>query len=201
MRRRRRCRSAAAGQRPAEPARHAEAAGRPDADGAGQLAGARSRRPSDVPLEQWKLASTARAATRSRSTGTRSCALPQVDDVSDFHCVTGWWRLDTHWRGVRFADHRRARRADRRRRVRRSAPATTATRPTCRSPEALKDDVLLVHTGDGAAAAARARRPVRMITPKLYAWKGAKWIRRIEFLREDRPGFWEVRGYNIERGR
>ena len=38
--------------------------------------------------------------------------------------------------------------------------------------------------------------PVRMITPKLYAWKGAKWIRKIEFLAEDRPGFWEVRGYS-----
>jgi DMSO/TMAO reductase YedYZ molybdopterin-dependent catalytic subunit len=38
--------------------------------------------------------------------------------------------------------------------------------------------------------------PVRMITPKLYAWKGAKWIRKIEFLAEDRKGFWEVRGYS-----
>ena len=62
--------------------------------------------------------------------------------------------------------------------------------------EALKDDVLLVHSADGAAAPARARRPVRMITPQLYAWKGAKWIKRIEFLKADRKGFWELRGYS-----
>ncbi|HEV8248047.1 MAG TPA: molybdopterin-dependent oxidoreductase, partial [Polyangiaceae bacterium] len=39
--------------------------------------------------------------------------------------------------------------------------------------------------------------PVRMITPELYAWKGAKWIRRIELLTEDHPGFWELRGYSM----
>ncbi len=38
--------------------------------------------------------------------------------------------------------------------------------------------------------------PCRMITPKLYAWKGTKWIRKIEFLAEDHKGFWEVRGYS-----
>ena len=35
-----------------------------------------------------------------------------------------------------------------------------------------------------------------MITPKLYAWKGTKWIRKIEFLARDQKGFWEVRGYS-----
>ena len=62
--------------------------------------------------------------------------------------------------------------------------------------EALKPDVLLVHTADGAPLPLEHGGPCRMITPQLYAWKGAKWIRRITLVREDHPGFWERRGYS-----
>ena len=61
---------------------------------------------------------------------------------------------------------------------------------------AVDDDVLLVHTWEGEPLPREHGGPVRMITPKLYAWKGTKWIRKIEFLAEDRRGFWEVRGYS-----
>ena len=59
-----------------------------------------------------------------------------------------------------------------------------------------RDDVLLVHTWEGKPLPREHGGPVRVITPKLYAWKGAKWIRKIEFLAADRKGFWEVRGYS-----
>jgi DMSO/TMAO reductase YedYZ molybdopterin-dependent catalytic subunit len=62
--------------------------------------------------------------------------------------------------------------------------------------EALLDDVLLVHTWEGQPLPREHGGPVRMITPQLYAWKGAKWIRRITFSDVDRPGFWETRGYS-----
>ena len=61
---------------------------------------------------------------------------------------------------------------------------------------AIEDDVLLVHTWEGQPLPREHGGPCRMITPKLYAWKGTKWIRRIEFLADDRRGFWEVRGYS-----
>ena len=61
---------------------------------------------------------------------------------------------------------------------------------------AVEDDVLLVHTWQGEPLPREHGGPVRMITPKLYAWKGTKWIRKIEFLDRDRKGFWEVRGYS-----
>ena len=61
---------------------------------------------------------------------------------------------------------------------------------------AVDDDVLLVHTWEGKPLPREHGGPCRMITPKLYAWKGAKWIRKIEFLAEDKKGFWEVRGYS-----
>ena len=129
-------------------------------------------------------------------------ALPQADDVSDFHCVTTWSRFDNHWRGVRFktiaelavpkdAAHSCC------------APATTSCPAryipyTTNLPlaRAVEDDVLLVHTWEGEPLPREHGGPCRMITPKLYAWKGAKWIRKIEFLAEDHKGFWEVRGYS-----
>ena len=61
---------------------------------------------------------------------------------------------------------------------------------------ALKEDVLLVHTADGKPLERDHGGPVRMITPQLYAWKGSKWISRIQFLPKNQLGFWELRGYS-----
>ncbi len=129
-------------------------------------------------------------------------ALPQAEDESDFHCVTTWSRMDNRWRGVLF-----------RRLAEMAVPLATARfvategydhMPGTRIPyttnvsleRALDPDVMLVHTWEGEPLPVEHGGPCRMITPRLYAWKGAKWIRKIEFLEQDRPGFWEVRGYS-----
>jgi DMSO/TMAO reductase YedYZ molybdopterin-dependent catalytic subunit len=122
-------------------------------------------------------------------------ALEQTEDVSDFHCVTTWSRMDMDWKGVRFADLAAL-----------VEPKDEATHVLCHAydgyttnvslVEAMKPDVLLVHTALGEPLPKEHGGPVRMITPQLYAWKGAKWISRIQFLSEDHPGFWEVRGYS-----
>lgn len=129
-------------------------------------------------------------------------ALPQVDDVSDFHCVTTWSRFDNHWRGVRFKTLAEL-----------VVPRPEAKFVLCTGYDvlpgsfipyttnlalerAIEDDVLLVHTWEGAPLPPEHGGPCRMITPKLYAWKGTKWIRKIEFLDRDHKGFWEVRGYS-----
>jgi DMSO/TMAO reductase YedYZ molybdopterin-dependent catalytic subunit len=128
--------------------------------------------------------------------------LPQADDVSDFHCVTTWSRYDNHWRGVRFKTiaELAVPQEDARFVLCTGydfAPGTfipyTTNLPLDRATE---DDVLLVHTWEGEALPHEHGGPVRMITPKLYAWKGTKWIRKIEFLAHDRKGFWEERGYS-----
>ena len=62
--------------------------------------------------------------------------------------------------------------------------------------EAMKPDVLLVHSFEGAPLPREHGGPCRMVTPQLYAWKGAKWIRRITLTETDQPGFWERRGYS-----
>jgi DMSO/TMAO reductase YedYZ molybdopterin-dependent catalytic subunit len=123
-------------------------------------------------------------------------ALEQIEDTSDFHCVTTWSKLDLRWKGVRVSDL-----------LALCEPAPDATHLLCHAydgystnlsiAEALKPDVLLVHTVNGGPLPREHGGPVRMITPQLYAWKGAKWINRIELLRGDRPGFWEERGYSM----
>jgi DMSO/TMAO reductase YedYZ molybdopterin-dependent catalytic subunit len=62
--------------------------------------------------------------------------------------------------------------------------------------EALKPDVLLVHGVEGKPLAAAHGGPVRIVVPQLWAWKGAKWVNRLEVLTHDRRGYWEIRGYS-----
>jgi DMSO/TMAO reductase YedYZ molybdopterin-dependent catalytic subunit len=121
--------------------------------------------------------------------------LPQTDDQSDFHCVTTWSKLNMLWKGVRMIDLAAM-----------VLPLDTATHILCYGyddyttnlslEEALKPDVLLVHEFENAPLPTEHGGPVRMITPQLYAWKGAKWINRIEFLTRNQLGFWEERGYS-----
>ncbi|HJZ78637.1 MAG TPA: molybdopterin-dependent oxidoreductase [Vicinamibacterales bacterium] len=155
-----------------------------------------------VSIETWRLEVGGLVEQPFILTWDEFLALPQHDEVSDFHCVTTWSRYDNHWRGVRFATI-----------AERAVPKDNAHFVICTGYDfmpgtfipyttnlplnrALDDDVLLVHTWEGKPLPPEHGGPVRIITPKLYAWKGAKWIRKIEFLEHDRKGFWEVRGYS-----
>jgi DMSO/TMAO reductase YedYZ molybdopterin-dependent catalytic subunit len=148
-----------------------------------------------VPIDKWSLTVDGECRQPTTLDWDALMRLEQVEDVSDFHCVTGWSRLDIGWRGVRFAT------------VAALVEPTDAARfVVCHSydgyttnlplSEALKDDVLLVHTADDTPLPREHGGPVRLITPQLYAWKGAKWLRRIELAAADRLGYWEVRGYS-----
>jgi len=156
----------------------------------------------DVSTSEWKLEVGGLVDDPFTLTWDEFMALPQVDDVSDFHCVTTWSRFNNRWRGVRFSAI-----------AEQAVPKEEARYVLCTGYDfmpgsfipyttnlplqrALDPDVLLVHTWEGKPLPREHGGPCRMITPKLYAWKGAKWIRKIEFLGEDRKGFWEVRGYS-----
>jgi DMSO/TMAO reductase YedYZ molybdopterin-dependent catalytic subunit len=156
----------------------------------------------EIDAREWKLAVGGLVENPFALDWAQFLALPQVEDTSDFHCVTTWSRFDNHWRGVRFNTLvELAIPTDRARFVMctghdfmpGSSIPYTANLPLER---AIEDDVLLVHTWEGKALPREHGGPCRMITPKLYAWKGTKWIRKIEFLADDRRGFWEVRGYS-----
>jgi DMSO/TMAO reductase YedYZ molybdopterin-dependent catalytic subunit len=149
----------------------------------------------DLPLDKWRLRVDGEVENPLFLTWDDLLALPQTDDVSDFHCVTTWSKLNMAWRGVRLLDLAAL-----------AQPKDTATHLLCHAydtyttnlslVEALKPDVLLAHTVDGAPLAREHGGPLRMVTPQLYAWKGAKWIKRLQFLPQNQLGFWEERGYS-----
>ncbi len=148
-----------------------------------------------VRKSQWRLEVTGACANPQTLDFATLKALPRVDDASDLHCVTGWSKLDVRWGGVRLSDV-----------LALAEPNDDAAFVLCHGSDgyttnlsladALQPDVLLVHTVNGEPLSTDHGHPVRMITPRLYAWKGAKWLCRIELLTEDQPGFWEQRGYS-----
>lgn len=122
-------------------------------------------------------------------------ALEQFEDTSDFHCVTTWSKYDCRWTGVAFF----------------TLTDLVKVRPEARFvyftgydgystnvalEHCLDDDVLIATKFDGRPVTKEHGGPARVIIPKLYAWKGAKFVRGIEFRAEDKLGFWEVRGYS-----
>ena len=156
----------------------------------------------DIPLDEWRLEVGGLVENPVMLRWPDFLALPQAEDVSDFHCVTTWSRFDNHWKGVRFRTIAElvVPKPDARHVLTTGYDHMPGTRIpyTTNVPlaQAIEDDVLLVHTWEGQPLPREHGGPVRMITPKLYAWKGAKWIHRIDFLARDQKGFWEVRGYS-----
>lgn len=121
--------------------------------------------------------------------------LEKTADVSDFHCVTGWSRFDNKWEGVRFRDIAKM--------VKPKTSARFATiecdgEYTTSLPlaELIEPDVLLAYIFNGEALEPAHGGPLRLVVPKKYAYKCAKWVRRVVFTQEQQPGFWEERGYS-----
>jgi DMSO/TMAO reductase YedYZ molybdopterin-dependent catalytic subunit len=122
--------------------------------------------------------------------------LPRIKTTSDFHCVTRWSRFDNNWSGVAMQEL-----------LRRVNPKPNATHVlihgeqgyTANVPLADLDrpEVLLATHHDGQPLTAEHGYPLRLIVPHLYAWKSVKWLRSLEFLDHDVPGFWEQNGYNM----
>jgi DMSO/TMAO reductase YedYZ molybdopterin-dependent catalytic subunit len=122
-------------------------------------------------------------------------ALPQQDSVSDMHCVTQWSRYDNHWQGVA------ARTLIEMVQPRESVGhvllhAYDGYTTNVRLDQFDQPDVFLVHGWEGAPITGEHGGPVRALIPRLYLWKSAKWIQRVEFAERDRPGFWERNGYH-----
>jgi DMSO/TMAO reductase YedYZ molybdopterin-dependent catalytic subunit len=148
----------------------------------------------DIPLEKWTLNIEGWVEKPVLLTWKDFLALPQVERVADFHCVTTWSRFDNHWKGVLFqaicdlvqpkakVTHVYFTGSD--------GYSTNVPLELCR------DDALIVHEWEGHPLAREHGGPVRIVFSKVYAWKGAKWVKDILFLPHDRLGFWELRGYS-----
>ena len=122
--------------------------------------------------------------------------LPQTVLSNDIHCVTGWSKLDNTWEGV---------------------PAAAVLEQVEIKPEAshvmvhakggwttnipleefMSPEVIFAYKHNGRELSPEHGWPLRLVVPKLYFWKSAKWVTGIEFMPEDKPGFWEKAGYHM----
>lgn len=125
-------------------------------------------------------------------------ALPHVDRVSDFHCVTGWSVEQVRWRGLEprtVVDL-----------VRPRAEARHVTFHSLEEPyvdqltleQFLLPDVVLATGMDGRGLARAHGAPMRLVMPRMYGYKSVKWVGRIEFAAAAEPGYWEQRGYDAD---
>jgi DMSO/TMAO reductase YedYZ molybdopterin-dependent catalytic subunit len=129
-------------------------------------------------------------------------ALPSTEVVVDIHCVTKWSKFDTPWQGVPFDEVTKL-----------VSPLTSATHLMCHSEYGFTSNIpledvaglddagnpkaMLAYQFDGQPLAPEHGYPLRFFVPHLYFWKSAKWLRGLEFMADDRPGFWERNGYHM----
>ena len=122
-------------------------------------------------------------------------ALPLSRQRADFHCVTTWSKLDNLWEGLRTIDlMARVRLKPEARYVIVHCDGGYTTNLAL--AEFVGEDVMLAWRHDGRDLEPDHGWPLRLVVPKLYGWKSAKWVRAVEFTIHDRRGFWEVRGYH-----
>lgn len=125
-------------------------------------------------------------------------ALPRVKVFADFHCVTRWSRLDNTWEGVSTRTLMELAGG-----LKEGAAYVLAhgydAGWTTNLPLAdfLADDALVATTHDGEPLTLEHGGPARLMVPRLYAWKSAKWLGGIEVLDRDKAGFWERNGYHM----
>ncbi|MFA1779803.1 MULTISPECIES: sulfite oxidase-like oxidoreductase [Bacillus amyloliquefaciens group] len=123
-------------------------------------------------------------------------AFPEAEMKNDIHCVTGWSRLDNIWQGIRAKDiaekagvHKEAGFV-----ILHAEEGWTANLPLF---DFTRETSLLAYAHNGEPLTPEHGYPLRGVFPHLYFWKSAKWLRGIQFTKENHPGFWEKNGYHM----
>jgi DMSO/TMAO reductase YedYZ molybdopterin-dependent catalytic subunit len=123
-------------------------------------------------------------------------SLPRVTVNLDVHCVTGWSKLGLTWEGVSTREIKKLVHLlpEAKYVMVHSADGYTTNLPLA---DFFAEDALLAVKLNGKPLTPEHGSPVRLVVPKLYFWKSAKWVVGIEFMAENKPGFWEARGYHM----
>ena len=150
----------------------------------------------DVNLQNWRFSVYGLVEKEIRWSWDELMDFPQVLTTSDFHCVTQWSKFDNLWEGIQFS----------------SIVSQLKLLPDAKYvmvhsyggystnldlETLLDDDVILAHHHNSAPLSLDHGGPLRLVVPKRYAWKSAKWIKSLEFKSSEQPGFWESRGYHM----
>ena len=149
-----------------------------------------------IDLATWKFSITGLVDEEKMLDWEEFNSLPKVTLDAEFHCVTQWSRLQNTWEGVLFTDVMK---------LANVKPEATHVMAHCYGGYStnvaldvlMDDDVLFAQKHDGETLTSEHGGPLRLVVPKRYGWKSAKWVNGIEFMPEDMPGFWEVRGYHM----
>ncbi|MBX7150041.1 sulfite oxidase-like oxidoreductase [bacterium] len=148
-----------------------------------------------IDTKEWKLEIFGEVEQKIIMNWDQFMDLPKVEVFADFHCVTTWSRLDNRWEGVLFSEIVK---------LAGVKPSAKFVMQHCYGGyttnlplEVMMDgDVVLAYRHDGESLPIEHGGPMRVIVPKRYAWKSAKWVRGIELMANDREGFWERNGYS-----
>jgi DMSO/TMAO reductase YedYZ molybdopterin-dependent catalytic subunit len=146
-------------------------------------------------LETWDFRVFGEVDNPVRLTWDEFRALPRKTITADIHCVTRWSKLDTTWQGVPIQEVLRLAqvRPTALHVVEHAEQGYTTNLPLSVLDD---DDVILADTFDGQPLELEHGWPLRLVVPKRYFWKSAKWLRGLEFLDHDQLGFWERYGYS-----
>ncbi|MDB5506339.1 MAG: Sulfite oxidase-like oxidoreductase [Devosia sp.] len=149
----------------------------------------------NVTKETWRLDITGAVDATSSWTWNSFMAQPQETRLCDIHCVTSWSRYDNSFAGVSTQHLLEA-----------AGVSDTATHVVLHSNDGYTTNLtiedfarpenLIAHSWNGEPLTLDHGGPVRLVVPHLYFWKSAKWLRRLDFVTADHPGFWELRGYH-----
>lgn len=152
----------------------------------------------EMNLQQWRFRVGGLVGRESEWSWEEFSRLPRIKVFADFHCVTRWSRLGNLWEGVSTREL-----------IRRAGDAQPLARYVLVSgydrgwttnlplDDFLAEDALVALTHDGEPISAEHGGPARLIVPRLYAWKSAKWAARIDLMQNDQAGFWEANGYHM----
>ncbi|MDR7612068.1 MAG: sulfite oxidase-like oxidoreductase [Armatimonadota bacterium] len=145
--------------------------------------------------ERWDFRVWGLVRTPVRLTYPEVRALPSVRLRCDIHCVTAWSKLDVEFEGVPVATV-----------LDLAGPLPEAKFVMVHAEQGYETnlplgylrapDALLAYRADGADLTPEHGWPLRLVVPRLYFWKSAKWVRGLELMAQDRPGFWERNGYH-----
>ena len=148
-------------------------------------------------LASWDFTVSGEVEQPLRLTWEELTALPTTEIKLDIHCVTRWSRFDTRFKGVHWHDLAAlaSPKPSARFVVAQAEQGFTANVPLT----AIEDEnALIAYEADGAPLTPEHGWPLRLVVPSKYFWKSAKWLRGLELLDHDQPGFWERYGYHNE---
>ena len=149
-----------------------------------------------IDLETWQFKVSGLVEKELTLTWEEFMGLEKITLDAEFHCVTQWSRLQNTWEGIAFNEVMK---------LLKLKPEAKYVMAHCYGGYStnldldvvMDDDVLFAYKHDGELLSRDHGGPLRLVVPKRYGWKSAKWVNGLEFMAEDEPGFWEVRGYHM----